>query len=152
VAPSSLLPRILVATVPEATLRIQRALPDEALCIVRTIAEATRELRREAFRLAIFGLYFDESRMFELVSVARAAALNRGTPILCVHGNRRRVTSAALRGIEESVKTIGCTWLDLAAIADDEAGRASLREELQNHLAAVPPSAAESPPLNGPLR
>jgi len=106
------------------------------------MAEATSALRGEAFRLAVFGLYFDESRMFELIPIARAAALNRATPIVCVHGVRGRLTRAALRGIEETVRSMGCDWLDIAAIEDDAAGQAALRQALLRQLPAPPPSPA----------
>jgi len=120
-------------------MRIARALPDEGLCVVRNVSEAAVALRQEAFRLAIFGLYFDDSRMFELIPVARAAALNRATPILCVQGIRGRLSPAALRGLEQTVKAMGCDWLDITAIDDDAAGRESLRQSLLRRLPAGQP-------------
>jgi hypothetical protein len=120
-------------------MRIARALPDEGLCVVRNVSEAAVALRQEAFRLAIFGLYFDDSRMFELIPVARAATLNRTTPILCVQGIRGRLSPAALRGLEQTVKAMGCYWLDITAIDDDAAGRESLRQSLLRHLPAEQP-------------
>jgi hypothetical protein len=131
--------RILVAVAPQAAKRIERALPDAGLCVVRSVDEATLALGQEPFRLAIFGLYFDESRMFELIPLARASALNRSTPILCVQGIRGRLSPPALRGLEGTIKAMGCAWLDVAAIPDDETGRASLRDSLLRHLPAEEP-------------
>lgn len=132
---------ILVAVVPEAAVRIERALDGEELRIVRTVEEALLALRTDPFRLAILGVYFDESRMFELVPFARASRLNREMPILCVLGITRRLSAAAARGLEETVKAIGCGWLDISAIPDHAAGNARLREALLSHLpTAAPPS------------
>jgi hypothetical protein len=145
--------RILVAVVPKASARIERALPDESLCVVRNIKEATLALRQESFRLAILGLYFDESRMFELVPFTRASPLNRPTPILCVRGIDARLSRATLRGLERTVKTLGCAWLDLAEIPEDETGRAGLRESRLRHLLAEAPPPAPAPAgrnLDGP--
>ncbi|HUQ24811.1 MAG TPA: hypothetical protein VM140_04010 [Burkholderiales bacterium] len=137
--------RIIVAAVPIAALRIQRALADQDVFIVRTITEAAVALKNEAFRLAIFGLYFDESRMFELSTVARASELNRATPILCVQG-LRRLTAATVRGLEQTIRAMGYGWLDIAAIADDEAGTALLRESILRHLPPDPFAAGGSGP------
>jgi hypothetical protein len=141
--------RILVATVPPAAVRIARALPDESLCVVRNVGEAAVALRQEAFRLAIFGLYFDDSRMFELIAVARAATLNRATPILCAQGIRGRLSPAALRGLEQTVKAMGCDWLDIASIGDDAAGKEILRQSLLRHLPAEQPLPAAGFPSSG---
>ena len=126
--------RILVAAVPKAAVRIERALDGEELRIVRTVEEARLALRTDPFRLAIFGVYFDESRMFELIPCARASRLNREIPILCVLGIARRLSASAVRGLEETVRAIGCGWLDISAIPDDAAGYGLLRAALLSHL------------------
>jgi hypothetical protein len=135
--------RILVAVVPEAAVRIERALEGEELRIVRTVEEALLALRTDRFRLAIFGVYFDESRMFELVPSARASRLNREMPVLCVLGIARRLSAAVVRGLEETVKAIGCSWLDISALPDDAAGNGLLREALLSFLPKAAPSSTD---------
>src|SRR5436190_61649 len=80
--------------------------------------------------------------MFDLLPVARASALNRLTPILCINGIPGRLTPAALRGIRETVVAMGCEWLDVTKLGDDEAGTALLGQALRAHLPAQPTTPA----------
>jgi len=77
---------VLVATIPAAAERLSRLLLGQRLVSPLNLAEAQAALSRERFALAVMGVHFDESRMFDLVSSARASPLNRDVPIICVLG------------------------------------------------------------------
>jgi hypothetical protein len=68
---------VLIAAIPLAVERLCRLLPDHRTVCPTTLAEAQVALARERFALAIMGVHFDESRMFDLLSYARASADTR---------------------------------------------------------------------------
>jgi hypothetical protein len=126
---------VLVATIPAATERLCRLLLGQRLVCPANLAEAQAALARESFALAVMGVHFDESRMFDLVSSARASALNRDVPIICVLGVRRRMSKITVHLLEETISGMsGCQFLNLTVIADDEAGNALVRGVLGEHL------------------
>jgi hypothetical protein len=122
--------RILLAVVPTAARRIARALHDQKLLVVGSSGEAVRTLRLERFRLIVLGIYFDESRMFELLPIAQASELNRQTPVLCVRGVAGQLSAAAVKGLARTALALGHEWLDMATIPDDHAGQELLRRQL----------------------
>jgi hypothetical protein len=137
--------RIMLAVTPPVAARIERVLFDQSVKIVHDVEEARLTLRLESFRLAICGVYFDESRMFELIPAARSSRLNSDTPILCILGIRGRLSGATVRGLEETIRVMpGCSWLNVAAIPDDEAGNARLRDALLAHLICANPTGETS--------
>ena len=75
-------PGIFVATVPAAAERLRRILAGHRIVTVLTLAEAKQALAREKFALAILGVYFEESRMFELLAFAKGSVMNRDTPVV----------------------------------------------------------------------
>ena len=98
-------------------------------------------LSRERFALAVMGVHFDESRMFDLISSARVSPLNRDVPIVCVLGVRRKMSKLTVHLLQETISGMsGCQFLDLTMIADDEAGNALVRGMLGEHL---PPALPE---------
>lgn len=126
---------VLVAAIPEAAERIGRLLPDQRVVCPATLAEAQAALARERFAFAVMGVYFAESRMFDLMSFARASALNRDVPILCVLGVRRRISDLTVHLLQETIDGMsGCAFLNLSAIPDDEAGNALVRRILMGYL------------------
>ncbi len=66
---------VLVATIPAAAERLSHLLLGQRLVCPADLPEAQPALSRESFALALMGVHFDESRMFDLVSSARASAL-----------------------------------------------------------------------------
>lgn len=134
---------MLVAAIPEAAERVCRLLPDQRVICPATFAEAQAALARERFALAVMGVYFAESRMFDLMSLARASALNRDVPILCVLGVRRRISELTVHLLQETINGMsGCAFLNLSAIPDDAAGNALVRRILADYL--EPPLAPAS--------
>jgi len=129
---------ILVAAIPEAAERVCRLLPGQRVVCPATLPEAQAALARERFALAVMGVYFAESRMFDLMSYARASALNRDVPILCVLGARRRISDLTVRLLQDTIDAMWrCAFLNLSAIPDDEAGNALVRRTLMQHLEPV---------------
>jgi hypothetical protein len=146
-------PSIFVATVPVAAERLRRVLAGHRVVSVLTLAEAKQTLSREKFALAILGVYFEESRMFELLSFAKGSIMNRDTPVVCVLGMRGALSAATLRSLEQAVNSIrGSVFLNLVAIPDDEPGNVLVRRYFERLLRAADASAAatsaavESPP------
>jgi hypothetical protein len=126
---------VLVAAIPVAAERLCRLLPDHRTVCPANLAEAQVALARERFALALMGVHFDESRMFDLVSYARASPLNRGVPIVCVLGVRRKLSSLTIHLLEETINGMsGCQFLNLTLIADDDAGNARVRGLLMEYL------------------
>jgi hypothetical protein len=115
--------------------RLQAILAGHPTTLVRTVQEAQIALAAERFSLAILGVYFDESRMFEVMSYARVGALNRDVPIVCVRGMPGNLSPLTLRMLEQTVNALsGCEFLDLSAIPDDDAGNALVLRRLARHL------------------
>jgi hypothetical protein len=137
---------ILVAAVPGAAGRLRDILAGHRVLCPATYAKATLALSREQFALAVFGVYFDESRMFELLSYARASAKNCSTPVVCVLGIRGRLSDPVIRCLEQTISSMPLTtFLNLAAIPDDRAGNAVVRGFLEGQLLAQPAS-SDAPP------
>ena len=120
--------------------------------VARTVEEAQHALAAERFALAILGVYFDESRMFDVMSYARTGGLNRNVPIVCVRGTPSNMSPITLRMLEQTINALsGCEFLDLSAIPDDAAGNALVLRRLVRHLgypllpASPPPAPAVRP-------
>ena len=125
---------VLVATIPAVAERLSRLLLGQRLVCPVNLAEAQAALSREPFSLALMGVHFDESRMFDLISSARAAPLNRDVPIICVLGVRRKM-SKLVHLLQETISGMaGCQFLNLTIVADDEAGNALVHAMLGEHL------------------
>jgi hypothetical protein len=130
---------VLVAAVPTVAERLCRLLPEQRTVCPASLREAQGELAREHFALAIMGVHFDESRMFDLISCVRASALNRAVPIVCVLGVRRTLSTLTVHLLEETINGMpGCQFLDLTAIADDLGGNALVRGTLMDYLEPAP--------------
>lgn len=128
---------IFVATVPVAAKRLRGILAGYRVRCPMNYAQAIDLLSREAFALAVMGVYFDASRMFDLISFARGSIKNARTPIACVLGVRGDLSPLAIRSIEQTVNAMPRTrFLNLAAIPDDLAGNAEVRQFLESLLAA----------------
>jgi hypothetical protein len=126
---------VLVAAIPVAVERLCRLLPDQRTICPANIVEAQVALARERFALAIMGVHFDDSRMFDLISYARASPLNRSVPIVCVLGMRRKLSSLTVRLLQETINGMsGCQFLNLTLSADDDVGNALVRDVLMEYL------------------
>jgi DNA-binding response OmpR family regulator len=128
--------RILVADVPQMDVRYAAALAGWQSVFVRTIAEARDALAAARHDLVAIGVYFDDSRMFDLVRSLRGDAAQADVPIVCVRG-RSGFFAVRTRTLELSVKALGADeFMDLVHFGDDEAGNAALGETVKRLLRA----------------
>ena len=118
--------KILVADVQQMDVRYAAAFAGWEIAFVRTVAEARQALRAARYDLVAIGVYFDDSRMFDLVRVLRGDELHAGVPIVCVRG-RPGFTAVTSRTIELTVRALAADeFVDLVQFGDDEAGNAAL--------------------------
>lgn len=128
--------KILVADVPQMDVRYAVALAGWESVFARTMAEARDALAGTRFDLVAIGVYFDDSRMFDLVRSVRSDAKHTGVPIVCVRGNSG-FTAVRTRTLELTVKALAANeFMDLPNFGDDEAGNAALRETVGRLLKA----------------
>lgn len=126
--------KILVADVPQMDVRYSMALAGWELAFVRTMSEARQALGAGGCDLVAVGVYFDDSRMFDLVRALRSEDANSRVPIVCVRG-RPGFTAVTTRTLEMSLKALGAdAFIDLVDFGDDEGGNAALRATVERLL------------------
>lgn len=117
--------RILVADVSLLDDRFRAIFPDEELRFVRTVGEALRALDVGDYALAIIGMHFDDSKMFELLWNMKAKRLS--TPVVCVQGLESALATAS--GVETAARALGaCDFIDVREASSEPAELARLRE------------------------
>ena len=99
--------RVLVADIPEMDEKIRECLPGHDLSFVRTMYDAISKLRRDGFQLIVIGLYFDESRMLELLQYVRGLPRYKDSPVVCVHADHMNLSGAVMKNIDVAVKALG---------------------------------------------
>jgi DNA-binding response OmpR family regulator len=128
--------KILVADVPQMDVRYAAALAGWQSVFVRTMGEAREALAAARYDLVAVGVYFDDSRMFDLVRSVRSDAAQASMPIVCVRG-RSGFFAVRTRTLELTVKALAANeFMDLVNFGDDEAGNAALRETVERLLRA----------------
>lgn len=126
--------RILVADVPQMDERYSAAFAGWEVVFARTMAEARQALRAGSCAVVVAGVYFDDSRMFDLVRTLRSDEMHAKVPIVCVRG-RQAFTAVTTRTLEMTVKALQANdFLDLVQFGDEEAGNAALRAAVQRFL------------------
>lgn len=126
--------KILVADVPQMDVRYSVALAGWELAFVRTMAQARQALGAGGCRLVAVGVYFDDSRMFDLVRALRSDDLPGKVPIVCVRG-RPGFTAVTTRTLEMSLKALAAdAFIDLVHFGDDDSGNAALRAAVERLL------------------
>jgi hypothetical protein len=119
--------KILVADVPHMDGRYAAALAGWELAFARTMGEARQALAAARCDLVAIGVYFDDSRMFDLVRALRGDDVYGRVPIVCVRG-RPGFTAVTTRTLELTVKALSADeFIDLVQFGADEAGNAALR-------------------------
>lgn len=115
--------RILVADVSLLDDRFRAIFPDEELRFVRTVGEALRALDVGDYALAIIGMHFDDSKMFELLWNMKAKRLS--TPVVCVQGLESALATVSV--VETAARAASLRNLPVCASASSRAWRASAR-------------------------
>jgi hypothetical protein len=128
--------RILLACAPEAYIRLFAILSGYELTFARTLTDAHAALKGGNFGLIMIGVYFDDSRMFELLSQVRSDGKYAEVPIVCFRGvlAAGKGTSAT-KDVEMSCKALGANaFLDLTAFPDDGYGNGAVRDSIKSLL------------------
>jgi hypothetical protein len=113
--------KILVAASPEPRAILERILAGHELCGADAMSQAERFLRERTFDLIICTIVFDESRMFDLLRLAKAAPECQSTPFLCARLRRHILDlPIALEGVAFTCKALGAAaFLDITAYQVD---------------------------------
>ena len=126
--------KILVADVPQMDGRYASALAGWELVRVRTLAQAHQALDAGRYDLAVIGVYFDDSQMFDLLRYIRADDEHSEVPVVCVRG-QPGFTAVSGRTLEMTCKALAAdTFVDLLHFADEAAGNAALRAAANQFL------------------
>jgi len=134
--------KILVADVPQMDARYAAALGGCEIEFVRTLAQARQALGGARHDLVVIGVYFDDSRMFDLMRVLRTDPRHAETPILCVRG-RPGLAAVSTRTLEDSVKALGAReFIDLVS---EEDGERILREAAGRLISSGSPTSGGTP-------
>ena len=56
--------------------------------------------------MVILGVHFDESRMFEVLRLARTYKMNQLTPVVCMLTTKSRLSDVAIEGLDHAVKAM----------------------------------------------
>ena len=106
--------KVLIADVPEMHDRIGECLPGHELVFASSMAQAMAALRHDGFSLIVIGLYFDESRMFELLTHVRSLPVYEDAAVVCVQGREQTLPEPVMRTVDMAVKALGGTaFVDL---------------------------------------
>ena len=76
--------RVLIAASPEPGAIVEQILAGHVLTLARTVAQATQGLRTQGFDLIICTIMFDDSRMFDLLRLAKSEREWTRIPFVCV--------------------------------------------------------------------
>jgi CheY-like chemotaxis protein len=87
---------------------LERMLAGHELSCPETLDEATQLLRERDFDLIVCTVYFDESRMFDLLRLVKASPEWRRIPFVCARLRRHVLDSPiALEGVAFTCKALG---------------------------------------------
>ena len=130
--------RILVAASPEPRAILERILAGHDLVCAETVEQAERLLSDQTFDLIICTVVFDESRMFDLLRLARSSPAGQRISFVGARIRRQVLESRlALEGIAFTCQTLGAeAFLDYPSYQVDP--DREMREAIDQILAAPP--------------
>jgi CheY-like chemotaxis protein len=100
--------KILVAAASDPRAILQRTLAGHELFCAETLDEAEQLLRERDFDLIVCTVYFDESRMFDLLRLAKDSPEWRQIPFVCARLRRHVLESPiALEGVAFTCNALG---------------------------------------------
>jgi CheY-like chemotaxis protein len=130
--------KILLAASSEPRAALQRILADHDLSCPETLEKAEQMLRNRSFDLIVCTVFFDESRMFDLLRLAKSTPEWQSIPFVCVR-LRKHVLEASIarEAIAFTCKSLGAVaFLDVANYQDPaDAGR-EMRAAIERALDA----------------
>jgi CheY-like chemotaxis protein len=137
--------RILVAASPEPRAILERMLAGHELCCAETLVQAEQLLRRRTFDLIVCTIAFDESKMFDLLQLAKSRPPWRRIPFVASRVRPQILRSAtARRDTAFTCAALGAEgFLD---IADYETNpEREMREAIERFLSIDRASPSDAP-------
>ena len=126
--------RILVAASREPRAIVERIVAGHELSFAETMAQAEQLLRERTFDLIICTIVFDESKMFDLLQLAKSTPEWQRIPFVaaCVRSHILR-SPTALRDAAFTCGTLGAeAFLDIADYQVDP--EREMREAIERHI------------------
>lgn len=129
-------PRILAADVPNEHRTLQKVLDGLVTLVpVTTIDDALSALHASIDAI-ICGIHFDESRMFDLIRMAKAEMSTRSVPIICYRDLESGLSPALFESLEIACRAQGAeSFVDLYALRE-RLGAAQADEEFRRIVMA----------------
>jgi hypothetical protein len=121
-------PRVLLAARPVARQPFHAALGGDAEIVeAETLDEAVRALSKpDEPKLVCCTVYFDESRMFDLLRWIRSQRSH--IPVVCARAVPKDITKISMEAVKIAADVLGATsFIDVAAIAEREGEEVALR-------------------------
>ena len=108
--------KILVAASQEPRTVIERILAGHELSCAETMAQAEQFLRERTFDLIICTIVFDESKMFDLLRLAKSSSEWKQVPFVVARARSHILSSpTSLRSVAFTCGTLGAAaFLDIA--------------------------------------
>jgi hypothetical protein len=108
-------PRILLAASREGAAIAAPLLPKYAYVeSVYTVSDACAKLD-ERFNLVVLGIFFDDSRMFEVLHCVKHSKLNSDTPVLCFRPGESQYATLIDECTSSALKLLGAdAFVDLS--------------------------------------
>lgn len=104
---------MLAADTPTGLETLRVVFESMELCYAQSIEEAI-ELLRTDIDIIVCGIHFAESRMFDLLRLAKANSATRAIPFVCYRDLDSELGSAVLESLEIAAKALGAaTFVDM---------------------------------------
>ena len=129
-------PRVLVAARPIAFALVRAALGEDVEIVdAHTMDDAVKQLKRpEPIRLVICTVYFDDSRMFDLLRWARSKYAH--IPFVCARIFPKDITRISIEAVSIAAESLGAAgFIDVPALAAEH-GDAEATQRLRDVLLA----------------
>lgn len=128
---------ILLAAAPSSSAQIAEALGDaHRISYADDLAHAKRQLEQDC-DLIVCGLYFDESRMFDLLRYAKAEEQLRRIPFLAIKATEGELSPTLQQSIEIACAALGAEKFFELTKAERELGKDGARQRLRALLARL---------------
>ena len=126
--------KILAAMRPEGTVAVERALGRYVEVVsAYTLEDAVRRLQSGDINMILCGMYFEETRMFDLVRLAKEKF--PGTPIVCCRIGQSEVPQVTLEAVAIAAKSMGAEdFVDMPLLRPDPAADQEFRSLVLRHL------------------
>ncbi len=127
--------KVLAAMRPEGAVAVERALGGYVeLVTAHTFDDAMKRLQQRGdIALVLCGIYFEETRMFELLRTAKHKF--PGVPVVCCRIGQSEVPQVTLEAIGIAAKSMGAEeFVDVPLLRPDAAADQEFRRLVLRHL------------------